>query len=133
VTVPWSTDVPSPVALRRRDPDKGVEQLLAANVDVVGVVCGLDRPVKDGRIQRADPAGARRRGRAARGAHQGRPDRRRRSVVADVEAGSPGVEVVVRVGPRGPGHRRPRRRPSTGSTAVLIGESGAGKSTLVNL
>lgn len=117
--------------LRRRDPDKGVEQLLAANVDVVGVVCGLDRPVKDGRIQRAtllahdagsepvvvltkadlvdDPAAA----------------------IADVEAGSPGVEVLVVSVPAGRGVDDLRGR-LAGQTVVLIGESGAGKSTLVN-
>ncbi len=37
--------------LRRRDPG-GVEQLLAANVDVVAMVFGADRPLKAGRIFR---------------------------------------------------------------------------------
>ena len=38
--------------LQRRDPTRGGAQLIAANVDLVGIVCGLDRPVKAGRIQR---------------------------------------------------------------------------------
>jgi ribosome biogenesis GTPase / thiamine phosphate phosphatase len=37
--------------LRRRGPN-GVEQPLASNVDVVLLVCGLDRPVRPGRIHR---------------------------------------------------------------------------------
>lgn len=117
--------------MRRRDPDKGVEQLLAANVDVVVVVCGLDRPVKDGRIQRAallardagaeplvvltkadlvdDVAGA----------------------IADVWAGSPGIEALAVSNPEHRGVDEVATR-LAGTTAVLIGESGAGKSTLTN-
>src|SRR5687768_11161228 len=37
--------------LRRRDPSAG-EQLLAANVDVVAMVFGADRPIKPGRLYR---------------------------------------------------------------------------------
>ena len=40
-------------ALRRADPVGEGEQVLAANLDLVLVVLGLDRPVKAGRIQRA--------------------------------------------------------------------------------
>lgn len=131
---------PNPVAtlprqslLRRREAGGEGEQALVANVDVVLIVCGLDRPVRLGRIQRtmtlANDAGA-------------------ESIVvftkADLvssevlEAGrrtvtevDPSLPVVVlsaaggwglddlldRIGPR---------------TVALIGESGAGKSTLVN-
>src|SRR5688572_8467741 len=49
--------------LRRRAAGRDAEQVLAANVDVVFLVCGLDRPVKASRIQRgatlASDAGAR--------------------------------------------------------------------------
>src|SRR5262245_25429064 len=38
--------------LQRRDPTNGGAQLIAANLDLVGIVCGLDRPVSEGRIQR---------------------------------------------------------------------------------
>ncbi|MFP3908165.1 MAG: ribosome small subunit-dependent GTPase A, partial [Acidimicrobiales bacterium] len=118
--------------LRRRDPDKGVEQLLAANIDIVGVVCGLDRPVKDGRIQRASllahDAGAEPLvvlTKADLVEDVGR-------VVAEVESASPGVDVVVVSVPESQGIEDLRRR-LVGQTVVLIGESGAGKSTLVNL
>ncbi len=48
--------------LRRRSAMRDAEQVLAANVDAVFLVCGLDRPVKVGRVQRgatlASEAGA---------------------------------------------------------------------------
>ena len=40
-------------ALRRADPVGEGEQVLAANIDQVLVVAGLDRPRKEGRLQRA--------------------------------------------------------------------------------
>ena len=39
-------------SLLRRRAGRDTEQMLAANVDVVLLVCGLDRPVKASRIQR---------------------------------------------------------------------------------
>jgi ribosome biogenesis GTPase / thiamine phosphate phosphatase len=126
------TDVlPRRSLLRRRDPDKGVEQLLAANVDVVGVVCGLDRPVKDGRIQRA-----------ALLAHDAGAEplvvitkadlvQDVAMVVDEVRAGSPGVAVAVVSAPEGEGIAELEVL-LDGRTVVLIGESGAGKSTLTN-
>src|SRR4051794_8734918 len=39
--------------LRRRDAIAQAEQALAANLDVLFIVCGLDRPVRAGRLQRA--------------------------------------------------------------------------------
>lgn len=126
------TDVlPRRSLLRRRDPDRGVEQMLAANIDLVGVVCGLDRPVKDGRIQRATllahDAGATplvilTKADLAADADQ---------AVADVEAGSPGIDVVLVSIPTGEGVEALSER-LVGKTVVLIGESGAGKSTLTN-
>lgn len=117
--------------LRRRDPDRGAEQLLAANVDIVGVVCGLDRPVKDGRIQRATllahDAGAAPLVVLTKADVVDDPER----VVAEVEGGSPGVEVVLVSIPDGRGVDDLVRR-LVGKTLVFIGESGAGKSTLTN-
>jgi ribosome biogenesis GTPase len=131
---------PHPVAtlpreslLRRRAAGSEREQALVANVDVVLAVCGLDRPVRKGRILRtvaiAIDAGA-------------------ETVVVLTKADAVGPEVpalaeaivheadpalqVVTLSARGGwgvddllehvGHR----------TVALIGESGAGKSTLVN-
>ncbi len=126
------TDVlPRRSLLRRRDPDRGVEQLMAANIDVVGVVCGLDRPVKDGRIQRAallaHDAGATPVVILTKADVADDPDQ----AIADVEAGSPGVEVFLVSIPTGEGVDALADR-LAGQTVVLIGESGAGKSTLTN-
>jgi ribosome biogenesis GTPase len=126
------TDVlPRRSLMRRRDPDKGVEQLLAANVEIAGVVCGLDRPVKDGRIQRATllahDAGAEPVVVLTKADLVDDPG----PIVDDVRAGNPGVEVLVLSVPTGHGLAELERRLS-GATVVLVGESGAGKSTLTN-
>lgn len=126
------TDVlPRRSLLRRRDPERGVEQLMAANIGVVGVVCGLDRPVKDGRIQRATllahDAGATPVVILTKADLVDDP----LQAVADVEAGSPGIEVFLVSIPTGEGVDELGERLS-GETVVLIGESGAGKSTLTN-
>lgn len=117
--------------LRRRAAGGEGTQLLAANVDVVLLVCGLDRPVRAGRIHRGealawdagavpvlvltkadladDPAG----------------------VLAQVDRDHPGLEVHVTAAPTGQGVPELGAR-LAGATAVLLGESGAGKSSLVN-
>ena len=132
--------VPNPVAtlprdalLRRRAAGGDGEQPLVANVDVVLIVCGLDRPVRLGRIQRtmtlANDAGAESLVVLTKAdlADPGAPGDAERTV-AEVD---PDLEVVT-LSARGGwgiddlldrvGHR----------TVALIGESGAGKSTLVN-
>lgn len=132
--------VPNPVAtlprdalLRRRAAGGDGEQPLVANVDVVLIVCGLDRPVRLGRIQRtmtlANDAGA-------------------ESIVVLTKADLVGPEVaaaaeltaaevdptlrVVTLSARG-GWGVDDLLDHIGTrTVALIGESGAGKSTLVN-
>lgn len=118
-------------ALRRADPVGEGVQVLAANLDRVLVVAGLDRPVKAGRIHRAltqawdadaeplivltksdlvdDVAGT----------------------VADVSAQHPGTDVVAVSARTGVGVDDLRDRIGT-DTVVLLGESGAGKSSLLN-
>lgn len=118
-------------ALRRADPVGEGDQTLAANLESVLVVCGLDRPVKAGRVQRAavqawdadapptlvltkadvvdDPGGA------------------ARSVAAD----HPGLEILVVSAHTGEGIDALRDRLGAG-LVVLLGESGAGKSSLLN-
>jgi ribosome biogenesis GTPase / thiamine phosphate phosphatase len=125
--------LPRTSTLRRRDPHAEAEQQLAANVDVVAVVCGLDRPVKEGRIQRtaslAADAGAvplvvlTKRDLVA--------DDELDRIVADVSAAAPGLEVVA-VSARAASGLDGLRTAAVGRTVVLLGESGAGKSTLVN-
>lgn len=131
---------PHPVAtlprrslLRRRAAGGEGEQALVANVDIVLIVCGLDRPVRLGRIQRtltlANDAGAESiavftkadlvEADTVEAAH---------AVIAEVDRSLPIVtlsavddwgldDLLERIGRR---------------TVALIGESGAGKSTLVN-
>lgn len=132
--------VPNPVAtlprdalLRRRAAGGEGEQPLVANVDLVLIVCGLDRPVRLGRIQRtmtlANDAGAESLVVLTKADLVG-PE-----VPAEAELTVAEVDPTLRVvtlsarGGRGVddllghiGHR----------TVALIGESGAGKSTLVN-
>ena len=118
-------------ALRRADPVGEGEQVLAANLDRVLVVLGLDRPLKAGRVQRAvaqawdadaepiavltkadlvdDPV----------------------AVVAEVANEHPGLDVVAVSSRTGAGIDE-LRAAIAGGTVVLLGESGAGKSTLLN-
>jgi ribosome biogenesis GTPase len=130
-------DVPTGVlprtsVLTRRSAGSDTPQQLAANVDAVLVVCGLDRPVKAGRIDRVvtlaweagavpvvvlakadlapDPAGQ---AAAVAGAH-------------------PGVDVVVTSAATGQGLDDLRAVVVARGTVVLVGESGAGKSSLAN-
>lgn len=117
--------------LRRSNAEGERVQSLAANIDTLFVVCGLDRPVREGRLQRAvalawdagatpvvvltkadlvaDPA----------------------AEVAAAQGAVTGVEVVVVSVPLGVGVRHVRDL-ARDRTVVMLGESGAGKSTLVN-
>lgn len=131
----------------------GVPQVLAANVDFVFVVCGADRPLRPGRLERAlalawdgdtepvlvltkaDVAGA-------------------GDMAADAAAAAPGVAVhltsaltgeglgalhdLLGGSGEGSGAAGGSGEPEAGTsterrkTAALLGESGAGKSTLAN-
>ena len=123
--------LPRASALRRRDPSGGGEQLIAANVDVVGIVCGLDRPVRIGRIQRftslAWDAGA-----------SPLVILNKADLVEDPAAPmeeilehDPFAEVVAVSSTTAAGVA-PLSERCCGQTLVLVGESGAGKSTLTN-
>jgi ribosome biogenesis GTPase len=123
--------LPRTGTLVRQDPNGHDAQVMAANVDVVLVVCGLDRPVKDGRIERAvaqtwdagavplvvltkadtveDPAG----------------------VAEEVAASSAGLDAIATSTLDGTG-LDDLRAAVAGRSVVLVGESGAGKSSLVN-
>lgn len=109
----------------------GTAQALAANVDVVLIVCGLDRPVRAGRIHRAAAqawdAGAQpvlllTKSGAAGAAPVDLPR---------LELEHPGLRVLVTSAEEGIGLEEVREI-LAGRTAVLVGESGAGKSTLIN-
>ncbi|WP_436796145.1 ribosome small subunit-dependent GTPase A [Actinospongicola halichondriae] len=118
-------------ALRRADPVGEGEQVLAANLDHVLVVLGLDRPVKSGRIQRAviqawdadaEPIVV-----LTKADLHDDPEAERARVAAE----NPGVDVVVVSSHRGTGIDSLRHRVG-GQLVVLLGESGAGKSSLLN-
>jgi ribosome biogenesis GTPase len=117
--------------LARRSAHTDTPQNLAANVDAVLVVCGLDRPVKPGRLDRvitlAWDAGATPAVVLAKADLASDPT----SVARAVADNHPGVEVVTTSVVAGTGmddlHALVRDR-----TVVLVGESGAGKSSLTN-
>ena len=117
--------------LRRRAAMRDAEQVLAANVDVVLLVCGLDRPVKASRIQRgatlASDAGATPVIVLTKSA---RADNAQR--VADrVSAANPGIALIVASVREGVGVDE-LRAVARDRTVALLGESGAGKSSIVN-
>lgn len=118
-------------ALRRADPVGEGEQVLAANLDNVLVVLGLDRPVKSGRVQRAvaqawdadaEPIAV-----LTKSDLIEDPDAPRSELTRE----HPELEVVTVSVRTGDGVAALRRR-IAGGTVVLLGESGAGKSSLLN-
>jgi ribosome biogenesis GTPase len=128
-TAPVVAVLPRRSLLRRQSADGQAEQTLAANVDLVLVTCGVDRPVKAGRIQRL----------AAQAWDSGATPVLVLTKVIDLgmvdlprlELEHPGLRVVACAALEGVGLGELRAL-LAGRTAVLVGESGAGKSTLAN-
>lgn len=122
--------LPRTGALRRRGSD-GSDQILAANVDVVLLVCGLDRPVKPGRVHRgaiqAWDAGARPVVVLNKADLCADPGPVTRAIAAETVA----LDVIV-VSTRTMQGVEDIRSVIAGQTAVMVGESGAGKSSLLN-
>lgn len=123
--------LPRTSLLRRKDPMAEEEQPLVANADLILVVCGLDRPVKDGRITRsialawdadAIPLVVLTKVDGAEDVAE---------TVSEVEENAPGVDVVAVSAITGDGMEQLRAH-LRDKTSCLLGESGAGKSTLVN-
>ncbi|MGI9539032.1 MAG: ribosome small subunit-dependent GTPase A [Miltoncostaeaceae bacterium] len=117
--------------LQRRDPSTGDAQLIAANVDLVGIVCGLDRPVRPGRLQRfvtlAWDAGSTPLIVLTKSDLLTTVD----EAVQIAEEASPGVDVMVVSAETRAGIDQLEDR-LRGPTATFVGESGAGKSRLLN-
>jgi ribosome biogenesis GTPase / thiamine phosphate phosphatase len=120
-------------AIVRADPSgAGAPQVLAAHVDLVFVVHGLDRPLRPGRIERslvlAWEAGVEPMVVVTKmdlgdvGA-----------LLDELEAAAPGVAVHLTSATQGTGLDGLAAVLGGHRTAALLGESGAGKSTLVNL
>jgi ribosome biogenesis GTPase len=107
--------------------------VLAANVDVIGVVAGLDRPLSANRLERtlvlawesgADPVVI-----LTKSDVSADPD----GAFAAAEGAAMGVTVVVTSASSGAGIGELRKLVSDGRTLALLGPSGTGKSTLVNI
>lgn len=118
--------------LRRQAAMRDEQQVLAANVDLVFLVCGLDRPVKTRRVQRgavlAADAGAQPVIVLTKAATAKDPQR-----VADrIGSANPGIEVIVTSVREGIGVTE-LRAAARDKTVAMVGESGAGKSTIVNV
>lgn len=120
-------------SLLRRRATSGGEQQLAANVDRLLLVCGLDRPVKDGRIQRgtaiAHDAGAEPVVVLTKAAGNDAVDPE--EAAREVRAGNPGVPVLITSVREGVGVDELHEL-IAGRSVALLGESGAGKSSIVN-
>jgi ribosome biogenesis GTPase len=108
------------------------EQVLAANVDTVFLVTGLDGDYNPRRVERylvtawdsgADPVVLLSKSDLCEDAS---------ARVAEIEAGAPGVPVHAVSSRRGDGLAALRAYLSPGRTVALLGSSGAGKSTLIN-
>jgi ribosome biogenesis GTPase len=121
--------------LARRDPSgRSTSQVLAANVDVVMVVLGLDRPVKAGRVERSLVL-AREAGATAvlvLTKTDAVDEATLRSVVERVQELAGGASVVPVSVRSGQGLDALHSMLDNHCTVVLLGESGAGKSSLLN-
>jgi ribosome biogenesis GTPase len=117
--------------LRRMTADGTGSQALAANVELVLIACGLDRPVRAGRIHRAAAqawdADARPVLLLTKAGAPGATD----VDLPRLELEHPGMRVLVTSSQEGVGLDDVRALVDR-HTAVLVGESGAGKSTLIN-
>jgi ribosome biogenesis GTPase len=123
--------LPRSSLLRRQSADGVGPQVLAANVDTVLVVCGADRPLSPGRVQRvaaqswdagAEPVLVLTKVHGPTAADLDR---------ARIELEHPGMRVLITSALEGVGLDE-LREVVRARTSVLVGESGAGKSTLTN-
>lgn len=124
--------IPRTSLLQRRDPSTGLSQPLAANIDIVGIVCGLDRPLSLGRIERfstlAWDAGAAPLVILSKSDLVDTTD----ALESEIYSGLPGTDVVSVSSVHEVGVAN-LLTICVGKTLVLVGESGAGKSTLLNV
>lgn len=127
--------LPRRTELVRRDPGEREEQQpLSANIDVVFLVHGFDRPFRAGKLERflvlawnagATPVVVLTKADLANSDGEN-------ELTAIVGAVAPGVEVVVTSIETRVGLDRVRELLSPNRSGTLLGESGAGKSSLVN-
>ncbi len=125
--------LPRRTALVRKAAGRAVEaQVLAANVDVVLVVAGLDLPLNRRRLERtlalAWESGARPAVVLSKADLAVDAD----AAHAEAEGLAPGVPVLLASAATGAGLAALGAEIGRGRTAVLVGPSGAGKSSLLN-
>ena len=133
----WTIDeiLPRRTELVRRDPGEREEQQpLSANVDVVFLVHGFDRPFRAGKLERflvlawnagSTPVVVLTKADLSTEAEQD-------ELTGIVGAVAPGVEVVVTSVESGLGLDRVQELLQPNRSGTMLGESGAGKSSLVN-
>ena len=117
---------------RRAAGDREQEQVIAANIDLLLIVCGLDQDFNLRRIERyltlAHASGAR--AVIALNKSDVCPDLTARIDAArSIAAGAPVLSIMAC---SAEGIEPVRRLPGAGLTMALVGSSGAGKSTLAN-
>lgn len=115
-----------------RESEGGEEQGMAANLDFVFIVCGLDRDYNPARIERylmlAYGCGIEPVILLTKADLQENPAQ----FVSEIEAGAPGVLVTALSPHDSEAVAQVAALLKPGVTAALVGSSGAGKSTLVN-
>ncbi len=129
------TVMPRRTAIVRRDPAVSLtKQTLAANVDLVGVMVGLDLPVNLARIERflvlAADSGAKPLLVLSKGDLLDEVDRRQ--VRVELAALAPDIDILETSATAGWGLEELRRVVAPQRTFVALGPSGVGKSTLLN-
>lgn len=129
------TVLPRRTAIVRRDPAISVtKQALAANVDLVGVLVGLDLPLSAARVERflvlAADSGAEPLLVMSKGDLLDEEGRRR--VRGELAALAPGVDILETSATAGWGLDELRGVVAPQRTFVALGPSGVGKSTLLN-
>jgi ribosome biogenesis GTPase len=125
--------LPRRTLLSRKAAGEGIsEQVLAANIDLVFIVSGLDGDLNLRRLERylviALESGAEPVIILNKSDLCACPE----AVLSEVRAVAAGREVLLASAERSEGISAIRQRLSAGRTAVLIGSSGAGKSTIIN-
>jgi ribosome biogenesis GTPase len=125
--------LPRRTVLSRKAAGEGMrEQVLAANIDVVFIVSGLDADLNLRRLERylivALESGATPVIILNKADLCASPE----AAVAEVRQVAPGCEVLLASAQRSEGIAAISRHLSIGTTGVLIGSSGAGKSTIIN-
>jgi ribosome biogenesis GTPase len=117
----------------RKQPGKEVrEQVLAANVDVLFVVSGLDSDYNPRRLERYLILAHESRARPVVLLNKADLSSDIPAVVSETEALAPGVSVIAVSALKGWGLEALPKLLEGGETAALIGSSGAGKSTILN-